>query len=85
VPVRRRAYQPAGFAATGGEPQRCTATTCCTAAERPPGRVAGAADYPHHVSRNVSAFAQGWAGAERAALDRWRGGYSALGELRVES
>ena len=48
------------------------------------GRGAGAVGYPHHVSRTVSAFARGWAGAERAALDRWRRGYSALGELRVE-
>lgn len=43
----------------------------------------GALDYSHHVSRNVSAFAQGWAGAERDAFDRWRAGYGALGGVRV--
>jgi len=45
-------------------------------------RLGGAVDYSHHVSRNVSAFAQGWAGAERDAFDRWRTGYGALGGLR---
>jgi hypothetical protein len=45
-------------------------------------RLGGALDYTHRLGRNVSAFAQGWAGAERDAFDRWRTGYGALGGLR---
>jgi hypothetical protein len=45
-------------------------------------RLGGALDYSHRLRRNVSAFAQGWAGAERDAFDRWRTGYGALGGLR---
>lgn len=45
-------------------------------------RFGGALDYSHRISRGVSAFAQGWAGAERDAFDRWRTGYGALGGLR---
>ena len=46
-------------------------------------RLGGAVDYTHRLGRNVSAFAQGWAGAERDAFDRWRTGYGVLGGLRV--
>ena len=46
-------------------------------------RRGGALDYSHRLGRNVSAFAQGWAGAERDAFDRWRTGYGALGGLRL--
>jgi hypothetical protein len=45
-------------------------------------RLGGALDYSHRISRGVSAFAQGWAGAERDAFDRWRTGFGALGGLR---
>jgi len=46
-------------------------------------RLGGALDYSHRISRDVSAFAHGWAGAERDAFDRWRTGYGALGGLRL--
>jgi hypothetical protein len=46
-------------------------------------RLGGAVDYSHRISGGVSAFAQGWAGAERDAFDRWRTGYGALGGLRL--
>jgi hypothetical protein len=45
-------------------------------------RLGGALNYSHRLGRNVSAFAQGWAGTERDALDRWRADYGALGGLR---
>lgn len=46
-------------------------------------RLGGALDYSHRLGRNVSAFAHGWAGAERDAFDRWHTGYGALGGLRL--
>jgi hypothetical protein len=46
-------------------------------------RLGGALDYSHRIGRNVSAFAQGWAGTERDALNGWRWGYGALGGLRA--
>jgi hypothetical protein len=45
-------------------------------------RLGGAVDYTHRLGRNVSAFAEGWAGADRDAFDRWRTGYGGLGGLR---
>ncbi len=45
-------------------------------------RLGGGLGYEHHLAEGLAAFAQGWAGAERDALDRWRTGYGALAGLR---
>ncbi len=47
-----------------------------------PDRLGGTVDYSGHPARGLSAFAHGWAGAERDALDRWRAGYGAVGGVR---
>jgi hypothetical protein len=46
-------------------------------------RLGGAIDSSYRISRGLSAFAQGWAGAERDATGRWRTGSGALGGLRL--
>jgi hypothetical protein len=48
-----------------------------------PGRLGGRVDYAHRLTPALSAFAQGWAGAERDAMDRWHTGYGAMGGLRL--
>jgi len=47
-------------------------------------KLGGALDYRHHLTEGLSAFAQGWAGAQRDALDRWRTDYGALAGLRFQ-
>jgi hypothetical protein len=50
-----------------------------------PGRVGGGLDLAHTISPATSLSAQGWAGAERDALDRRRADYGVLGGLRWAS
>jgi hypothetical protein len=45
-------------------------------------RLGGGLDYAYRLTPALSAFARGWAGAERDALDRWQAGYGALAGLR---
>ena len=45
-------------------------------------RLGGALEYQHHIAQGLAAFAQGWAGAQRDALDAWRTDYGALAGLR---
>ncbi len=47
-------------------------------------RVGGGLDYQHHIVQGLSAFAEGWAGLQRDAADRWRSDYGALAGLRYE-
>jgi hypothetical protein len=49
-----------------------------------PWRYGGGADYAHRLTPGWSAFAQGWAGAQRDASRGWHPGYGALGGLRFE-
>lgn len=48
-----------------------------------PTRLGGAVDYTHRITPALSAFAQGWAGAERDEYDRWRTGYGVYAGLRL--
>ena len=47
-----------------------------------PGRLGGAVDYSHRITSSLSAFGQGWAGAERDTMDKWRTGYGVMGGAR---
>lgn len=45
-------------------------------------RLGGGLEYQHHITQGLAAFAQGWAGTQRDALDQWRTDYGAVAGLR---